>query len=421
MQKLSILSRSLSKIKHKRYELYVLSRIVHLLNDPGIKYNFQQYAHRDGDKFALIDLYLPQFKIAIEVDEAYHKTQLTADEIRQREIETNIKIEHTIRIDCSKGIDEVNGEVDKCVSLIKEAREDAKKRGKYIEWDGLSGYEHYRQSGYLRLSDDQELSSPTEICNIFGILNAPQRGSVVWYNDNGDPYRIWWPRENCEEAGDWYNKMKDDDTIEEYCRKEEYTDKHGNEHKSPRKEHIDKVAAEDLDRIVFYARRNILNERLYRYVGVFQLDLEASYKDQKCVWKLNKDLSAEFKLPEWEMVEEDVALKSLNETLEILSELDEIKNQTDKWRTSFNENELDQIETNVKKAMKQLKTWCKSKTDVDLLKPHLMPLCAIKDDREQYDAYIRNEILPEWIRLQSLYKSDRKQKELKAKTKNKKK
>ena len=66
MQKLSILSRSLSRIKHKRYELYVLSRIVHLLNDPGIKYNFQQYAHRDGDKFALIDLYLPQFKIAIE-------------------------------------------------------------------------------------------------------------------------------------------------------------------------------------------------------------------------------------------------------------------------------------------------------------------------------------------------------------------
>ena len=53
------------------------------------------------------------------------------------------------------------------------------------------------------------------------------------------------------------------------------------------------------------------------------------------------------------MVEEDVALKSLNETLEILSELDEIKKQTDKWRSSFNENELDQIETYVEEAMKQ--------------------------------------------------------------------
>ena len=59
--------------------------------------------------------------------------------------------------------------------------------------------------------------------------------------------------------------------------------------------------------------------------------------------------------------------------------------------------------------------------DVALLKPHLIPLCAIKDDRVQYDAYIRNEILPEWIRLQSLCKSDWKQKELKTKTKNKKK
>ena len=123
MQKLSILSRSLSKIKHKRYELYVLSRILHLLNDPGIKFNFQQYARRVGDKFALIDLYLPQFNIAIEVDEVYHKTQLTADEIRQREIENNIEPQAVIRIDCSKGIVDVNNQISKCVKKIKAAKD----------------------------------------------------------------------------------------------------------------------------------------------------------------------------------------------------------------------------------------------------------------------------------------------------------
>lgn len=477
MQKLSILSRSLSKIKHKRYELYVLSRILHLLNDPGIKFNFQQYARRVGDKlgdkFALIDLYLPQFKIAIEVDEAYHKTQLTADEIRQREIETNIKIERTIRIDCSKGIDEVNGKVDECVSQIKEAREDAKNRGKYTEWDGLSGYEHYRQSGYLRLSDDQELSSPTEICNIFGILNAPQRGSVVWYNDNGDPYRIWWPRENYEDAynnisGDWYNKMTGD-KIEEYCLKP------GNSNcPNPRQEHLDKVIKENRPRIVFYAKRNMLNERLYRYVGVFKLDETDSLKEGKCVWKRNDDLSDAFQLPELPEVEETVAMESLKKELTgILSMLGQIKERVDRWRTYFNANNIDQIKSEISnlkddesirgpkrllsmldklndyigsykktqstcevsvdyndessdsrdKILTQInkvyEVWCKSKSKITLLKPHLIPLYEIKDDQEKYDDYIKNEILPEWIRLQSLYKSDRKQKELKAKTKNK--
>lgn len=90
----------MSKIKHKKYELYVLSRIVHGLNDPGIKFKFQQYAKRNGNgKYALIDLFLPQFNIAIEVDEAYHLAQLTEDEVRQNDIEVlNIDVK---RVDCS--------------------------------------------------------------------------------------------------------------------------------------------------------------------------------------------------------------------------------------------------------------------------------------------------------------------------------
>ena len=64
--------KSLKKIQHKEYELYVLTGIVHRLSNPEIKYMFQQYARREGAKRALIDLYLPQFRIAIEVDEAQH-------------------------------------------------------------------------------------------------------------------------------------------------------------------------------------------------------------------------------------------------------------------------------------------------------------------------------------------------------------
>lgn len=299
MQKLSILSRSLSKIKHKRYELYVLSRIVHLLNDPGIKFSFQQFARRDGDKFALIDLYLPQFNIAIEVDEAYHKNQLTADEIRQKEIEAKLGIpsKNIFRIDCSRGIEDVNGQIDHCLGKINEL----KSLAEYTPWDGLSGYEHYRKEGFLRRTDATELSSPTEICNIFGIPKAPQRGSVIWHQGNGVSYRIWWPRENYEDAngnisGDWYNKMEGD-TIIEYCIKSPYTDKRGKEHKDPCGEHLEKVIKEKRSRIVFYAKRNMLNERLYRYEGVFELDEDASRMEKKCIWKRSDKLSEKFELP----------------------------------------------------------------------------------------------------------------------------
>ena len=456
MQKLSILSRSLSKIKHKRYELYVLSRILHLLNDPGIKFNFQQYARRVEDKFALIDLYLPQFNIAIEVDEVYHKTQLTADEIRQREIENNIEPQEVIRIDCSKGIVDVNNQISKCVNNIKAAKEFAEQEGRYEAWDGLSGYEHYRQKGVLSLKDNQELSSPTEICNIFGILNAPQRGSTVWYRDKDESYRIWWPRENYEDAngnisGDWYNRMTGD-KIEEYCLKPG----NGNGH-NPRQEHLDKVINEDRPRIVFYAKRNMLNERLYRYVGVFELDKEKSRKEGKCVWKRN-DKSEGFELPKCQEVKETVAMESLKKELkDLLRMLGPIKERVDGWRTCFNANNLDQIigeishlkiEESIRgtkrllsmldklndyissyvegeqstcevsvdyndessdsrdKILTQInkvyEVWCKSKSKITLLKPHLIPLYEIKDDQEKYDDYIKNEILQEWIRHQSL-------------------
>ena len=474
MKKLSIISRSLSKIQHKRYELYVLSRIIHLLNDPGIKFNFQQCARRDEDstKFALIDLYLPQFKIAIEVDEAYHKGQLTADEIRQREIEANIKPDKVIRIDCSKGIDGVNDQIDKCVNTIKEAR----KSVQYSEWDGKSGYEHYR-NGSLQLDDDTELSSPTEICNIFGILNAPQRGSTVWYQEESKTsYRIWWPRENYEDSngkisGDWYNKMIDDQkTIEEYCLKSQYKDDKGC-CRNPREEHLGKVLKETKKykrcRIVFYAKRNMLNERLYRYVGVFELNVEKSQSERKCIWERNEELSQKFVLPKLATINEDEALESLKEELQnCLNKLGEIKGKTDNWRTSFNQDNFDisSIECEInnpefrnqkrnglltklenlktyinayKTAMQKIsgdidvdhddnsldrsnkilsqidaiyEDWCKRQTNIALLKPHILTLYKINlaGEEEKYHKYIESEILPEWIKLKTLEESDKK-------------
>jgi uncharacterized protein YeeX (DUF496 family) len=202
----------------------------------------------------------------------------------------------------------------------------------------------------------------------------------------------------------------------------------------------------------------MLNERIYRYVGVFEIDKEESLKDGKCVWKRNDRRSEGFELPKWQEVKETVAMESLKKELkDLLRMLGPIKERVDGWRTCFNANNLDQIKgeiSNLKneesirgtkrvlsmldnlndyissymeaeqstcevsvdyndessdsrdKILTQInkvyEVWCKSKSKITLLRPHLIPLYEIKDDQEKYDDYIKNEILQEWIRHQSL-------------------
>ena len=42
--------RNFSKIKHKKWELYVITRIIHLLNDPEIEFVCQQLVKTPNNK-----------------------------------------------------------------------------------------------------------------------------------------------------------------------------------------------------------------------------------------------------------------------------------------------------------------------------------------------------------------------------------
>ncbi|HFF4823898.1 TPA: AbaSI family restriction endonuclease, partial [Acinetobacter baumannii] len=64
--------RQLGRTKNKRYETYVVSRIIHLLNDFTLKFVTQQFVRLSNKKIALTDLYFPQLGIHIEVDEEHH-------------------------------------------------------------------------------------------------------------------------------------------------------------------------------------------------------------------------------------------------------------------------------------------------------------------------------------------------------------
>ena len=76
--------RSLSKMRQKPWELYVISRIVHRLNDPDIEFVPQQLVRLESGRRALTDLYFPQFDLHFEVNEGHHfeQAQTEADEAR---------------------------------------------------------------------------------------------------------------------------------------------------------------------------------------------------------------------------------------------------------------------------------------------------------------------------------------------------
>ena len=75
--------RSFRKISNKKEELYVITRIFHLLDDLEIEFVCQQKVRKPDGEIYLVDMFFPQFKIYLEVNEAYHleETQKLFDKL----------------------------------------------------------------------------------------------------------------------------------------------------------------------------------------------------------------------------------------------------------------------------------------------------------------------------------------------------
>ena len=74
-------TRNFQKISGKRWELYVITRVIHLLNDPDIEYVCQQYINPPKNKdYYLADLAFPSLKLYLEIDEGQH---LVPDDLKR--------------------------------------------------------------------------------------------------------------------------------------------------------------------------------------------------------------------------------------------------------------------------------------------------------------------------------------------------
>lgn len=127
MDKLEYVARSLSRGTNKVYETYVINAIYQKVNNPNLIIETQKEIKLENGYRPLIDLFLPQLNIAIEVDEGYHasETQHNHDIWREKSINSQISkpcigdsilFERVIAHDVS--LEEINARIDEIVRLI---------------------------------------------------------------------------------------------------------------------------------------------------------------------------------------------------------------------------------------------------------------------------------------------------------------
>lgn len=277
MKKLNYITRQLSRASKKRFEHYVVTRIWHLLNDSSLKFTTQQYVVRP-EGYALTDMYFPQLKIHIEVDERFHLGQKELDSCREADI-INVTQHKVIRIktsstspDILKDIHVLNSEIDEVVEVIRLAKDNV---NCFQEWDldKEQNPQTYIENGHIKIEDDVAFRYSYLAANCFGhSYTGYQKGGTKHPKEAGK--MIWFPR--LYPNGDWNNSIsKDEETITEISKNPEKT-----------RAHIDYELKNKLNnRIVFARVKSPLGDVMYRFRGEYKLDEEASSYETGLIWK----------------------------------------------------------------------------------------------------------------------------------------
>jgi len=285
--------KSLSKIKHKKWELFVITRILHKLDDPNIEFVCQQYINIPGNSHHLCDLCFPSLKVYYEIDEVQHASEehQKSDKKRTQEI---LKVTHSheyknklmqretleatdwivkrIRVydkskpDSNRDINEVIKEIDQFVDFIRDRKKKfEKKLNKKIVWDFEKKYDpkRYIENGSISVGENVVFRYVKDCLKLFGYTGdvSPQTG---WWKKGTIHLNqaVWLPK--LYENKDWDNKLSEDGlTIYE----------------KSKQEHLkitDFKKGPPLDRIVFAHYKNIFGQTVYKFYGIFRTDMKMS-------------------------------------------------------------------------------------------------------------------------------------------------
>jgi hypothetical protein len=282
LSKTDYLLNSLSKLVHKKWELYIVSRIIHRLNDDKVEFVTQQLVRFNDGTRALTDLYFPQFGIHLEIDEPHHDRQFEVDLRRQQDIvnTTDHSIER-IKITDGDGVvrslDSINSDVEELIYKIKRKKSEFEKIAAFVPWDFDRRFspELTIQRGKVSVAENSVFQKQIDAMRCFGFKGRGwQKGEWNIPDETGDS--VWFPR--LYEHGIWNNELTaDGKTIYERAI---------NDNSNPKgylkaMESLSKQRKRWKDKpkgraIVFAKAHDPLGGNLLRYVGSFQMDLNNS-------------------------------------------------------------------------------------------------------------------------------------------------
>lgn len=278
-----------AKIQNKKYELYVISKLWNDLNDSSIKFVFQQciflpdtLSEDDKSKFrAMADLYLPQFNMIIEIDEAHHLYQHDEDEQRTESIKKvlgqDICVERVTIYEEKNGRteyvgdDSINKRIAQLVGKIKKIKNDAVVNGNFKDWNGIeeeTSLEYHRRKGYIDVNEGSSFSNTNDVLHLYG-TGKRYRTCAVRIGKTTD--LLWCPKLSLNNSKikfkDWKNTISADgeyiyeqNIIENPIIAAEKEEQFGKRN-----------TIGDTCRITFVKDRNAINETRLRFVGVFIL------------------------------------------------------------------------------------------------------------------------------------------------------
>ena len=274
---------------NKSYENFIVNAIYARVNEPELMPVTQQYVFnpRDRRRYYLLDLYFPQLKYGIEVDEGHHleETQKIKDKQRAEDIRDAIECEED-RIPIfdfdgrKRTIFEINKDIDRIVQNIKERISAVAP----LKWETNEDRKQKSLSrGVFSINDDISYNSITEIYNICGgKRTGGKKGTEVtmlrqcYYRLN-DKYKLWVPiLADVDEDGIVLNKkmgyentLSDDKTT--LIEKADHP--------------IDPTVDIEYKRIIFMRMKDYYGRPCIKFIGVFELTEDSDNRNYVHIYR----------------------------------------------------------------------------------------------------------------------------------------
>ena len=161
--------KQISKTNKKNYENYVVTGIIHGVKSLDLEFTTQQFVKKEDGKYYLTDLYFPQLKLHIEVDENHHIQNEKADKLRSTDIVNVTGHDVLPPITCynKHKIDSIDKQIEEVVTIIKKKSIGIPEKDDWFyRYSDPQAY--YEKKGILNVYDNPTFRIGAQIANLLG-------------------------------------------------------------------------------------------------------------------------------------------------------------------------------------------------------------------------------------------------------------